>query len=114
MLECSIAPMVRRRRMSSTSGAFGTWIDLLQFRATTQAKDVAYIFVQDGTTEVDRITYEELHARAALIATQLQARHDLGERALLLYPPGLEFIPAFLGCLYAGVLAVPAYPVLRS
>jgi acyl-CoA synthetase (AMP-forming)/AMP-acid ligase II len=33
-----------------------------------------------------------------------------GERALLLYPPGLDFIPAFFGCLYAGVVAVPAYP----
>ena len=32
-----------------------------------------------------------------------------GERALLLYPPGLEFIAAFFGCLYAGVVAVPAY-----
>lgn len=100
--------------MSSTGGEFRTWVDLLRFRATTQPKDVAYIFVQDGTTEVDRITYEVLHARAVAIAAQLQARHDLGERALLLYPPGLEFIPAFLGCLYAGVLAVPAYPALRT
>ena len=99
---------------SSRGGHFGTWIDLLEFRATTQPKDVAYVFVQDGTTEVDRITYETLHARAVAIAAQLQARHDLGERALLLYPPGLDFIPAFLGCLYAGVLAVPAYPALRS
>src|SRR5262245_18856369 len=93
---------------SSRMGSFGTWIDVLEFRAKTQAKDVAYVFVQDGTTEVDRITYEDLHARAAAIAAQLQTKHDRGERALLLYPPGLEFIPAFLGCLYAGVLAVPA------
>jgi acyl-CoA synthetase (AMP-forming)/AMP-acid ligase II/acyl carrier protein len=33
-----------------------------------------------------------------------------GERALLLHPPGLEFVAAFFGCLYAGVVAVPAYP----
>jgi acyl-CoA synthetase (AMP-forming)/AMP-acid ligase II/acyl carrier protein len=38
------------------------------------------------------------------------ARGLTGERALLLYPPGLEFIAAFFGCLYAGVVAVPAYP----
>ena len=37
-----------------------------------------------------------------------------GERALLLYPPGLEFIVAWFGCLYAGVVAVPAYPPRRN
>ncbi len=37
-----------------------------------------------------------------------------GERALLLYPAGLEFIAAFFGCLYAGVVAVPAYPPRRN
>ena len=34
----------------------------------------------------------------------------VGGRALLLFPPGLEFITAFLGCLYSGTVAVPAYP----
>lgn len=92
---------------------FSTWVDLLQFRARTQPKDVGYIFVQDGTTEIQRLTYEELQAQAIAIAAQLQATHGLGERALLLYPPGLEFIPAFLGCLYSGVLPVPAYPAIR-
>ena len=37
-----------------------------------------------------------------------------GERALLLYPAGLDFIAAFFGCLYAGVVAVPAYPPRRN
>ncbi len=37
-----------------------------------------------------------------------------GERALLLYPPGIEFISVFFGCLYAGVIAVPAYPPRRN
>ncbi|HEX8109874.1 MAG TPA: fatty acyl-AMP ligase [Kofleriaceae bacterium] len=95
-------------------GDFSTWVDLVQFRARTQPKDVGYIFVRDGTTEAQSHTYEELQARAVAIAAQLQATHAPGERALLLYPPGLEFIPAFLGCLYSGVLAVPAYPALRA
>lgn len=50
----------------------------------------------------------DLKARA--IAAQVQSLGVSSERALLLYPPGLEFIAAFLGCLYAGVVAVPAYP----
>jgi acyl-CoA synthetase (AMP-forming)/AMP-acid ligase II len=37
-----------------------------------------------------------------------------GERALLLYPAGLDFIAGFLGCLYAGVVAVPVYPPRRN
>ncbi|GAF97548.1 unnamed protein product, partial [marine sediment metagenome] len=37
-----------------------------------------------------------------------------GERALLLYPPGLEFIAGFFGCLYADVVAVPVYPPRRN
>lgn len=44
------------------------------------------------------------------IATQLQSMNASGCRALLLYPPRLDFIAAFFGCLYASVVAVPAYP----
>ncbi len=37
-----------------------------------------------------------------------------GQRALLLYPPGLDFIAAYFGCLYAGVIAVPVYPPRKN
>ena len=62
------------------------------------------------------LTRGELDRRARALAVRLQ---DLGldrrSRALLLYPPGLEFITAFFGCLYAGVVAVPAYlPAAQS
>ena len=40
----------------------------------------------------------------------LQSHSAGGERVLLLYPTGLEFIAAFFGCLYAGVIAVPVPP----
>ena len=56
------------------------------------------------------LTRGELDRRARALAARLQARGLAGRRALLLYPPGLEFIAAFFGCLYAGVVAVPAYP----
>ncbi len=48
------------------------------------------------------------HARA--IAARLQDLGAAGERVLLLYPPGLDYIAAFFGSLYAGAVAVPAYP----
>ncbi len=56
------------------------------------------------------LTYGELDARARSIGALLQEHGARGERALLLYPPGLEYIAAFFGCLYAGAVAVPAYP----
>jgi len=44
------------------------------------------------------------------VAVQLQTAGAAGERALLLYPPGLRFLEAFFGCMYAGTVPVPAYP----
>src|SRR5207245_11772104 len=57
-----------------------------------------------------RWTYADLDRRTRSVAARLQAEAAPGERALLCYPPGLDYVAAFLGCLYAGVLAVPAYP----
>lgn len=56
------------------------------------------------------LTLSELDTRARAIAARLASRVKPGERALLLYPPGFDYISAFIGCLYAGVIAVPAYP----
>jgi len=70
----------------------------------------AFIFLSDGESEENPITFAELDRQARAIATWLQAHGFQGQRALLLYPPGLDFIAAFFGCLYAGVVAVPAYP----
>lgn len=83
-------------------------LDVLNQRAQYQSEKKAYIFLQNGETELTSLTYGELDKHAKSIAVYLKDWR--GERALLLYPPGLEFISAFLGCLYAGVIAVPAYP----
>ncbi|RCJ21837.1 hypothetical protein A6770_04165 [Nostoc minutum NIES-26] len=90
---------------------FSTLVDLLSYKALHQPNKIAFRFLQDGETETARLTYQELNLQAQVIASQLQSTGiTKGERALLLYPSGLEFIPAFFGCLYAGVVAVPAYP----
>lgn len=96
--------------IDATSTQPTTLVGLLQFRASYQADQVAYTFLQDGETQAKTLTYQELDRRAQVIATKLQSMDALGERALLLYPPGLDYIVAFFGCLYAGVVAVPAYP----
>ncbi len=90
---------------------FTTLVDLLHYRAIDQPNKQAFIFLQDGETESSSVTYQELELRSRAIAAQLQLNGIAkGDRALLLFPPGLDFITAFFGCLYAGVIAVPAYP----
>ena len=84
--------------------------EILRFRAQVQREGRAYTFLSDGESESSRITYGKLDGRSRAIASVLQHWQAQGERALLLYPPGLDFIAAFLGCLSAGVVAVPAYP----
>lgn len=99
---------------SGTEHHVSTFVDLLRYRARHQSEQTAYTFLLDGETEVDSLTYQELDIQARAIASQLQCLNATGSRALLLYPPGLEFITAFFGCLYAGVVAVPAYPPRRN
>jgi acyl-CoA synthetase (AMP-forming)/AMP-acid ligase II len=87
-----------------------TVVELLRRRACEQPTQLAYTFLLDGEGEEARLTYGELDARARAIATLLQSLDVTGGRVLLLYPSGLDYIAAFFGCLYAGVVAVPAYP----
>ncbi|MGA9768569.1 MAG: amino acid adenylation domain-containing protein, partial [Blastocatellia bacterium] len=87
-----------------------TLVDLLQLRALHQPARIAYTYLGDGDTQEASLTYEELDNKAKIIAATLKHHGREGERAILLYPPGLDFTAAFFGCLYAGVIAVPAYP----
>ena len=89
-------------------------VDLLRHRASHQAHDRAFTYLVDGETEELHLSYEGLDRQARAVAARLQALNLAGERALLLYPAGLDFIVAFFGCLYAGVVAVPAYPPRRN
>lgn len=89
---------------------YGSLVELLRDRAAKRADALAFQFLIDGEVEGQRLTYGELDRKARAIAAALQQRCNPGDRALLLYPPGLEYISAFFGCLYAGVIAVPVYP----
>ncbi|MEW2287329.1 AMP-binding protein [Streptomyces sp. NPDC047841] len=87
-----------------------TLVHILRDRALENPDATAYVFLVDGEDDERRISYRELYAAAADVADALGARHGRGERALLLFAPGLDYITAFFGCLLAGVVAVPAYP----
>ncbi len=75
---------------------------------------MAFTYLLDGENEQVHLTNRELDRRARAIGSWLQSLGLSGERALLLYPAGLDFICAFFGCLYAGVVAVPVYPPRRN
>jgi natural product biosynthesis luciferase-like monooxygenase protein/FkbM family methyltransferase len=88
-------------------------VDLLRARAAEQPSGsdrIAYTFLRDGEDEDVRLGYRELETRARAIAATLQRLRGRKERALLLYPAGLDFVSAFFGCLFAEVVAVPSYP----
>ncbi|HKH43577.1 MAG TPA: fatty acyl-AMP ligase, partial [Thermoanaerobaculia bacterium] len=86
------------------------FVEVVRTRAADTPQAVAYTFLADGDVEAARLTYAELDRQARGIAAALQEAGAAGERVLLLFPSGLEFIAAFFGCLYAGAVAVPAYP----
>ncbi|MCB0117754.1 MAG: AMP-binding protein, partial [Anaerolineales bacterium] len=96
--------------VASSPTPYNTLLDLLQTRAEEHPNRLAFRFLQDGDSNHVTITYGELAKRARMIGAWLQSFNAGGERALLLYPPGLDYITSFFGCLYAGVTAVPAYP----
>ena len=82
-------------------------VDLLLHRATKQPNDRAYVFLSDQGLEEAALTFAELARRACAVAARLTQRGRIGDRALLLFGPGLDFIIAYFGCLVAGVIAVP-------
>lgn len=87
-----------------------TYVDLARRGAQDCGDEALYTYLVNGETEVAQLTWAELDLRARAIAAQMQDLGLAGQRVLLIYPPGLDYVVAFYACLYAGVIAVPAYP----
>ena len=85
-------------------------IDVIRQHAQTRATQDALILVNDAIKAEDAVavSYAELDLHARRIAAWLQASYVPGERVLLLYPAGLQFVISFVACIYAGMVAVPA------
>lgn len=101
---------MKEKRLFAPTVEPSTLVELLQWRTLWHPDQSAYTFLSDGETIARSLTYAELDCQARAIAVLLQQYQARGERALLLYPPGLEFIVSFCGCLYSGVIAIPAPP----
>ncbi|AKH81530.1 peptide synthetase [Streptomyces sp. CNQ-509] len=69
---------------------------------------VTFVHDHDAADGARTLDYAALDAEARRVASWLQERCAPGDRVLLLHPPGLPFVTAFLGCVYAGTIAVPS------
>ena len=87
-----------------------TVVDLLRDAADRLPERDAYIFLDGEGREIRTVNRAALELRARALGAHLIEQGLSGERALLVYPPGIEFLEAFYGCLFAGVVAVPVYP----
>ena len=87
-----------------------TLVSALANWAIEQPHKPAFTYLDDYGDRGSELSYQQLDSAARRVAARLQTVGAVGDRALLLYPPGLDFVAAYLGCLYAGVVAVPAYP----
>lgn len=90
-----------------------TFAAVLQWHGVHHANQTIFRFLTDGEQQEDAVTYGALDARAKGVAARLAAHCAPGDRVLLLLTPGIDFIAAYFGCLYAGCVAIPTYPHLR-
>jgi acyl-CoA synthetase (AMP-forming)/AMP-acid ligase II len=95
--------------MGSTTSvsSVGTLVEILRERASRRGQDVVYRFLHGQ--EQHSLTFEQVDQRARSTAAALVEHCSPGDRALLIYPPGLDYIVALFACMYARVIAVPSY-----
>ncbi|HEY0184752.1 MAG TPA: AMP-binding protein, partial [Rhodopila sp.] len=122
--EAGTCPFLSRRRQAAIAGQDGRAVgagaiagetavslaSILRQRARDVPDRLAIRFLVDGETVEETLTYGELDVRVRSCAEFLLQSANPGERALLLLPSGLDYVVSFLACLYAGIVAVPAYP----
>ncbi|WP_280273462.1 type I polyketide synthase [Nocardia wallacei] len=90
-----------------------TLVDTIRHRADRTPDRLAMRFVRPTAEDrfaTEDLTYQQIDTIARAVAVTLAADCAAGDRVLLLCPPGLEYTMYFYGCLYAGLVPVPAYP----
>ncbi len=104
--------MVVNQKLANIGQHHKTVNDLLQWRANLNPDKSAFTFLSNGQA-IGSITYGELYNKARNVSTALSSFVSVGERVVLFYPPGIDFVVALFGCLLSGGIAVPLpYPDL--
>ena len=99
----------RKPSFPQSFGMSTTLVDVLRAQAEESAGELAFLFLIDGETEGPRYSYAQLDAQRGPSRWPCGASPRAGAGAAGL-SAGLDFVAAFFGCLYAGVIAVPVYP----
>lgn len=89
---------------------FSNILQALEFWSRTAPGKTFYTYLEDGESKEAHLTVGELDELSGGIARELKARKAEGRPVVLIFRPGLAFIPAFFGALKAGAIAVPLYP----
>ena len=92
------------------TSAFTSLVHMLRHRAAADTEQTAFVFLVGDCLQESRLTYGQLDREARAVAVGLAKCNVLGQPVLLLEPPGLRFMAALFGCLYAGAIVVPCYP----
>ena len=87
-----------------------TLVKVVESRVARSPQKSLFTFLADGEEIRDSVTFEDLWQRAASVASQLIEQTQAGDRVLLLYEPGIDYIVTFFACLMSGRIAVPVYP----
>src|SRR5262249_37997287 len=96
-----------RQPLSHTGSGFRSLNDALIYRADTCPYQPAFHFLSKGEEELCTWSYSNVYQRAAAIGQHLARDCNPGDRILLFYSAGLEFIAAFFGCMLHGFIPVP-------
>lgn len=91
-----------------------TMVEIFEKNCAMHPDKVIYYLLEDGYSESDRITFSQMNRRVKAVAAALQSRFNKGDRALMLFPSGIDFIVSLFGCLYSGIIGVPAYPPRKN
>ncbi|XP_070453852.1 disco-interacting protein 2 homolog A isoform X17 [Equus przewalskii] len=86
--------------------------DVLQWRAHTTPDHPLFLLLNAKGTVTSTATCIQLHKKAERVAAALmeKARVSAGDHVALVYPPGVDLIAAFYGCLYCGCVPVTVRP----
>lgn len=90
-----------------------TVLEVLEYRAVAHGERPAFLLLEDDA-EQERLTFAELWTRHRAVARRLRGAGLTGQRVLLFYLPGLDFVTAFFGCLAAGVVPIAVPPPLPT
>jgi acyl-CoA synthetase (AMP-forming)/AMP-acid ligase II len=93
--------------VAAEAASFGSLTAVLARKAAVHGNRQAFVFLPEREGTRPTLTFAELDRRARGLAARLLTLANPGDRAVLLFPPGLDFVVAFLACLAARIVAVP-------